>query len=150
VVQNQNRPRADEDDRRLLDLRAAGRSDASICEDLKRSGGSIKSRLGFLRSRKRAQGAGKPATSVKSPFALCLPTRAAKVPSSPDWIHEIKHDGYRLIVHRDDTRVSAVHPEQATTDPAAVRSYRGRATSRPAWRRASKTRSFPSDADYRV
>jgi hypothetical protein len=58
LVQNQN-----EDDRRLLDLRAAGRSDASICEDLKRSGGAIKSRLGFLRSRKQAQGGGKPATS---------------------------------------------------------------------------------------
>ena len=24
---------------------------------------------------------------------------------SKDWIHEIKHDGYRLIVHRDGKRV---------------------------------------------
>ncbi len=27
-----------------------------------------------------------------------------KVPAGPDWIHEIKHDGYRLIVQRDGAR----------------------------------------------
>jgi ATP dependent DNA ligase domain len=31
----------------------------------------------------------------------CNPTRAARPPSGPDWVHEIKHDGYRLIVWRD-------------------------------------------------
>jgi ATP-dependent DNA ligase len=31
----------------------------------------------------------------------CIPTRAAKPPSGPDWVHEIKHDGYRLQVRRD-------------------------------------------------
>jgi ATP-dependent DNA ligase len=25
----------------------------------------------------------------------CIPTRAYKVPAGPDWVHEIKHDGYR-------------------------------------------------------
>jgi ATP-dependent DNA ligase len=30
----------------------------------------------------------------------CIPTLAAKPPSGPDWVHEIKHDGYRLIVRR--------------------------------------------------
>jgi ATP-dependent DNA ligase len=25
-----------------------------------------------------------------------IPTRAYKVPAGPDWVHEIKHDGYRL------------------------------------------------------
>jgi ATP dependent DNA ligase domain len=29
------------------------------------------------------------------------PIRASKPPSGPDWVHEIKHDGYRLIVRRD-------------------------------------------------
>jgi bifunctional non-homologous end joining protein LigD len=24
----------------------------------------------------------------------CNPTRATKPPSGPDWVHEIKHDGY--------------------------------------------------------
>ena len=28
-----------------------------------------------------------------------------KVPHSPGWIHEVKHDGYRLIVARDGARV---------------------------------------------
>jgi ATP-dependent DNA ligase len=31
----------------------------------------------------------------------CFSTRAAKPPVGPDWVHEIKHDGYRLIVRRD-------------------------------------------------
>ena len=35
-------------------------------------------------------------------FAPCLPTRGA---GGPDWIHEIKHDGYRLTVHREGKRV---------------------------------------------
>lgn len=38
-------------------------------------------------------------------FEPCLPTPAKQVPPGPDWIHEIKHDGYRLIVRRDGERV---------------------------------------------
>ena len=34
-----------------------------------------------------------------------MPSKAAKPPSGPDWIHEIKHDGYRLMVRRDGARV---------------------------------------------
>jgi bifunctional non-homologous end joining protein LigD len=30
----------------------------------------------------------------------CVPTRAAKPPAAPGWVHEIKHDGYRLQVRR--------------------------------------------------
>ena len=41
----------------------------------------------------------------KSPFEPCIPTRATTVPDRPEWIHEIKHDGYRLIVQRDGKRV---------------------------------------------
>src|ERR1700691_2266066 len=37
-------------------------------------------------------------------FQPCIPTRAAKVPAGPDWIHEIKHDGYRLIVQKIDRK----------------------------------------------
>ena len=29
------------------------------------------------------------------------PIKASKPPSGADWVHEIKHDGYRLIVRRD-------------------------------------------------
>jgi bifunctional non-homologous end joining protein LigD len=30
----------------------------------------------------------------------CLPTRSTVAPSGSQWVHEIKHDGYRLIVRR--------------------------------------------------
>jgi ATP-dependent DNA ligase len=39
------------------------------------------------------------------PYLPCLPTRATVVPSGPDWLHEIKYDGYRVIVQRDGDRV---------------------------------------------
>jgi bifunctional non-homologous end joining protein LigD len=35
----------------------------------------------------------------------CIPTRAYRVPVGPDWVHEIKHDGYRLQVRRDGDAV---------------------------------------------
>ena len=31
----------------------------------------------------------------------CLPSLATKPPSGSEWIHEIKHDGYRLMICRD-------------------------------------------------
>jgi bifunctional non-homologous end joining protein LigD len=31
----------------------------------------------------------------------CLPASADKPPSGPDWVHEIMHDGYRLMARRD-------------------------------------------------
>jgi len=31
----------------------------------------------------------------------CLPSPADRLPSGPDWVHEIKHDGYRLMARRD-------------------------------------------------
>jgi bifunctional non-homologous end joining protein LigD len=40
-----------------------------------------------------------------SPYHPCIPTRATKVPDRPEWLHEIKHDGYRLIVQREGKRV---------------------------------------------
>ena len=41
----------------------------------------------------------------KAPFQPCTPTRGTKVPDHPDWLHEVKHDGFRLIVERDHDRV---------------------------------------------
>src|SRR5260370_11947312 len=38
-------------------------------------------------------------------FERCIPTGGTKVPAGPEWLHEIKHDGYRLIVQRDGARV---------------------------------------------
>jgi hypothetical protein len=31
----------------------------------------------------------------------CLPSRADRPPSGPGWVHEIKHDGFRMMVRRD-------------------------------------------------
>jgi hypothetical protein len=42
---------------------------------------------------------------LKSPFEPCIPSGATAVPDRPEWIHEIKHDGYRLIVQREGKRV---------------------------------------------
>ena len=38
-------------------------------------------------------------------YQPCLPTRGTEVPAGPDFFHEIKHDGFRLIVHREGKRV---------------------------------------------
>src|SRR5215472_7895471 len=35
----------------------------------------------------------------------CIPTLATKPPLGTRWIHDIKHDGYRLIARRDGDRV---------------------------------------------
>ena len=35
----------------------------------------------------------------------CLPSKVFRPPSGPLWVHEIKHDGYRLMVRRDGLRV---------------------------------------------
>jgi ATP-dependent DNA ligase len=37
--------------------------------------------------------------------APCIPSLAHKPPSGPDWVHQIEHDGYRLIVCRDGATV---------------------------------------------
>jgi bifunctional non-homologous end joining protein LigD len=38
-------------------------------------------------------------------FEPCLPMRRTVVPTGADWIHEVKHDGYRPIVERNDRKV---------------------------------------------
>src|SRR6478735_8460515 len=35
----------------------------------------------------------------------CQPSKVARPPSGPLWVHEIKHDGYRLMVRRDGSRI---------------------------------------------
>jgi bifunctional non-homologous end joining protein LigD len=41
-------------------------------------------------------------------YEFCIPTRGTKVPAGPDWIHEIKHDGYRMMVVREGDRVRLI------------------------------------------
>jgi bifunctional non-homologous end joining protein LigD len=35
----------------------------------------------------------------------CLPSAAERPPSGPDWVHEIKHDGFRVVARKDGDRV---------------------------------------------
>jgi bifunctional non-homologous end joining protein LigD len=50
---------------------------------------------------------GKPA-KARRPVGFiepCIPTSATKVPDGPMWLHEIKHDGFRLVVWKAGNRV---------------------------------------------
>ena len=38
----------------------------------------------------------------------CLPTAGKVVPATPGWLHEVKYDGYRLIVAREGNRVRLI------------------------------------------
>ena len=35
----------------------------------------------------------------------CQPILASKVPAGDGWLHELKHDGYRIIAYKDGERV---------------------------------------------
>jgi bifunctional non-homologous end joining protein LigD len=41
-------------------------------------------------------------------FEFCIPTRGTKVPDRPEWLHEVKYDGYRLRVERNGDRVRLI------------------------------------------
>jgi bifunctional non-homologous end joining protein LigD len=41
-------------------------------------------------------------------FDFCIPTTGTRVPHTPEWIHEIKYDGYRLRVERNGDRVRLI------------------------------------------
>ena len=38
-------------------------------------------------------------------LAPCLPTKALRPPCGALWLHEIKHDGFRVIARKDGARV---------------------------------------------
>jgi len=42
---------------------------------------------------------------MRMAYELCLATAGKQVPEGPDWLHEVKHDGYRMLVIREDDRV---------------------------------------------
>jgi bifunctional non-homologous end joining protein LigD len=41
-------------------------------------------------------------------FDFCLPTLGKIVPTGPEWLHEIKFDGYRIRLERDGDRVRLI------------------------------------------
>jgi hypothetical protein len=46
-----------------------------------------------------------PGAKIPLPLGFSLPSPSQKPPSGSAWVHEIKHDGYRLIARRDGKRV---------------------------------------------
>jgi ATP-dependent DNA ligase len=42
---------------------------------------------------------------IKPTIEPCLPRPAKEPPSGPNWIHEIKHDGFRILARRDERGV---------------------------------------------
>jgi len=47
-----------------------------------------------------------PAGFIAAGFtAPCLPTNASQPPSGEEWLHEIKHDGFRVIARKNGNRV---------------------------------------------
>ena len=38
-------------------------------------------------------------------IAPCLPKPAKAPPKGPDWVHEIKHDGFRILARRNGDSV---------------------------------------------
>src|SRR5262252_6109851 len=47
----------------------------------------------------------RPRTLAAGFIAPCLPTNAHTLPSGGLWLHEIKHDGFRIIARKDGERV---------------------------------------------
>src|SRR5690242_11466011 len=50
----------------------------------------------------RSSSSVRPASGFIEP---CIPTVAKAAPVGPDWVYEIKHDGYRLMVRKRDDRI---------------------------------------------
>jgi two-component sensor histidine kinase len=48
-------------------------------------------------------------------IAPCLPTKTDKLPSGSDWLHEIKHDGFRVIARKGGAR--GVRPTAQDEEP---------------------------------
>src|SRR5208337_5548809 len=51
-----------------------------------------------------------PARSRRSPPAGFIipaqPTLVARPPTGPEWLHEVKHDGYRIVARKQGERVT--------------------------------------------
>jgi bifunctional non-homologous end joining protein LigD len=41
-------------------------------------------------------------------FEACLPRKAKEPPGGPGWIHEIKHDGFRILARKDGNQVRLI------------------------------------------
>ena len=51
----------------------------------------------------------------------CQPSKASRPPSGPQWVHEIKHDGYRLMVRLGERIRSAAWGWRASSQSGRMR-----------------------------
>src|SRR5215472_17254414 len=59
-------------------------------------------------------------------IAPCLPTKTDKLPSGSQWLHEIKHDGFRIIARKESQRVRLYsRPGNDLTDRFPLRCRNG-------------------------
>ena len=61
----------------------------------------------------------------------CLPSPAKAPPSGPDWLHEIEHDGFRILARRDSTGVRLINEPETISRPASVHRSGGRQAAGP-------------------
>jgi hypothetical protein len=61
----------------------------------------------------------KPFYAAAASFGVVL-TKTDKLPSGSQWLHEIKHDFFRIIARKDGEQVGSI-VVRATTSPAASR-----------------------------
>ena len=61
----------------------------------------------------------------------CQPTKVDRPPSGSNWAHEIKHDGYRLMLRRDGSRVRCFTKSGYDGPTASRPSLRPRCVSMP-------------------
>jgi ATP-dependent DNA ligase len=47
----------------------------------------------------------------------CVPSPADRPLSGSNWIHEIKHDGYRLMARRDPVGIRPIAPRSSRIAP---------------------------------
>src|SRR5260370_29421170 len=81
-----------------------GARDSSVCSSQRLIGGAVLNAGSILQDMRIKR---LPAGSI----IPAQPVVASRPPSGANWVHEIKHDGYRLIVHRDGAAVRLYTPK---------------------------------------
>jgi bifunctional non-homologous end joining protein LigD len=72
----------------------------------------------------------------EAPYEPCLPRPAKEPPAGPYWIHEIKHDGFRILAHKNGDRVRLITRngyDFADRFPLAVAAIAALPPPNPAW-----------------
>src|SRR5436189_847810 len=74
-------------------------------------------------------------------IAPCLPTKTDRLPSGTEWLHEIKHDGFRVIARKTgvQVRLYSRHGNDLTPGRSSIGSLRGISISWPGACRTGKT-----------